>query len=81
MILSDSFNVKVTHVEGAGTAQVDTIDAHEGMGDGLAAVGEDWVAHGLGNHLDTHAGFDADAVSILHLLGGNDKSGHSLISG
>lgn len=38
MMLSDSFDIEVTHVEGAGAADVDAVDAHEGVSNGLTTV-------------------------------------------
>ena len=61
-------------------ADVDAVDAREGIHDGLTYIGQYRITHGLGNDFNRPAGLYADAVGVLHLLGGDDKSRHNSVS-
>ena len=69
---------KVNSIQAPSLLDVDAVDAVEGIDDGLSAIGEDGVAETLGDDLDGHAGFDADAVHALAILGSNLVEGHRL---
>lgn len=75
-ILSNSFNIKFHHIQASSLFDVDAVDAHEGIDDGLASVGDDGVTHSLGDYLHTHAWLYADAVAVFGVLRGDLKQCH-----
>ena len=64
-ILSNPIHPKVDSIQAPSLLDINPIDTVEGIDDSLSAVGEDGVAETLGDDLDGHAGFDADAVHTL----------------
>ena len=76
--LSHSIHPKVDSIQAPGLLDVDAVDAVEGIDDGLTAIGADGIAQTLGDDLNRHARFDADAVHALAILGGYLIDGHRL---
>ena len=76
IFLIDSFYIKVYHIQAAGLLDVDAIKAVEGINDGLAAIGDDRVAHTLCCDLNRHARFDTDTVELLTAFRGNLEQCH-----
>ena len=74
---SDPLNKQVDRVEAAGFFDVDAVEAHEGVDNGLAAVRGDGVAHVACNNLYRHARFNQNAVQLTAILG--DDWEHSFI--
>lgn len=50
--LSNPIHPKVNSIQTPGQLDVDTIDAIEGIDDGLAAIGADGIAQTLGDNLN-----------------------------
>ena len=63
-ILSYSINLQIYIIQRTCLFDVNTIDAVEGIDDGLAAISVDGIAHTLGYYLNRHAGFEADSVAV-----------------
>ena len=72
------FHIQVNCTQGIGTFHVNAVDAHEGIGDELAAVGGDGVAEGLCDDLDRHTWLEQDAVAVLTLLHCDSESWHGV---
>ena len=73
LILSDSLAVQEDGAEGAGFFDVYAVDAHEGIDDGLSAIGGYGIAHCVGHNVNRHSALYADAVAILRRFGGNSE--------
>lgn len=63
------FAVETNHIKGAGALDVDTVNAHECVGHGLASVGSNGVTERIAYNVNRHAGLDTDTVGVLHALG------------
>ena len=63
-------NVQIHHVQCPNFADVDAVDAHKGISDGLTAVGGYGVGDVVGNNFHAHAAFDADAIAVLAAFDG-----------
>ena len=74
------FHIQVNCTQGIGTFHVNAVDAHEGIGDELSAIGGDGIAVGLCDDLDRHAWLEHDAVAVLALLYRDSESWHGVIS-
>ncbi len=61
---SYSFDIQMHSIQGSRLLDVHAVDAHEGIGDKLPAVGVDGIAEGLGNDVNVHAGLQTDAVGV-----------------
>jgi len=76
--LSNSIHSQIHSVQATGFFDVDTIDAIEGINDGLTAIGADGIAQTLGDDLNRHARLDANTIHALAILGGYLIDGHRL---
>ena len=76
-ILSNSFNIKFHHIQASSLFDVDAVDAHEGIDDGLASVGDDGVTHTLSHDLDCHTRLNTNTVNLFTVLRGNLKHCHN----
>ena len=76
-VLSDSLAVEEDGAESSGFLYVDAVDTHEGVDDGLASVGDDGVAHGVGHDINAHSAFETDAVGVLTGFDGYSEEWHS----
>lgn len=70
------FYLKIHHIQASCLLDVDAIEAEESISDRLSAISDDGVAHTLGNNLNRHAGFNANAIDLLTVLGGNLEHSH-----
>ena len=69
--------IKFHHIQTPRLLDVDAIYAIEGIDDGLSSIGDDRVAHALRDNLNTHSGFNANAVGLLAVLRGDLKYCHN----
>ena len=74
--LSNPIHPQIHRIQAASLFDVDAIDAIEGIDDHLTAIGAYGIAQTIGDDLNRHAGFDADAVHALAILGGYLIEGH-----
>ena len=58
-----SLAIEIYHVEGTGLFDIDTVDAHECVDDGLAAVCGHRVGEGVGHDIHGHAFVETDSVA------------------
>ena len=65
------------HIQTPRLLDVDAIYAIKGIDDGLSSIGDDRVAHALRDNLNTHSGFNANAVGLLAVLRGDLKYCHN----
>lgn len=63
LILSYPLHIQPSHAQSTGLSNVNSINPHEGIHHGLAAVGRYWVAHTVAWHINGHSFFHTDAVS------------------
>lgn len=71
--LPNPLTTQIHRTQASGLLDVDAIHTHECIDDLLATVGVDGIAETVSYDLNGHAGFDADAVACVALLGGNSK--------
>ena len=69
--------IQFHHIQTPRLLDVDAIYAIEGIDDGLSSIGDDWVAHALRDNLNTHSGFNANAVGLFAVLRGDLKYCHN----
>ena len=55
--------IEIYHVERTGLFDIDTVDAHECVDDGLAAVCGYWIGEGVGHDIHGHAFVETDSVA------------------
>lgn len=67
-MLSNSLHIQIYHIQGVGFLDVDAVDAGEGVGYLLAAIGSDGVGDAVGDNIHRHAALDAHAIAILAQL-------------
>ena len=71
LLLPNPFTIQINSIQTSSLLDVNAIDAHEGIDDGLTAIGNYGVAETVADDLDRHARLDADAIARRPLLGGN----------
>ena len=71
-------NIKKRLAHDTRLPDINAVDSHKRIGDGLAAVGEQGVGVTGGDDFHGHPGVDADAVHLAHPLGCDAKSRHTI---
>lgn len=61
-ILSNPFHIQINHIQSSGLSDIDSVNAHESIHDGLSAVGGYGIAHAVCHHVNAHAALQADAA-------------------
>ena len=68
ILLSNPFHIQPSHAQSTSLSDVDSVNPHEGIHHGLAAVGRYGVAHAVGDHINGHPFFYTDTAGQFRVF-------------
>ena len=66
--LSYPFHIQISHAQSTGFFDINSVNSHKSIRNGLAAVGRYGVAHAVAWHIHRHSFFHTDAAGLFRVL-------------